>query len=147
MQATHCTSDMVWAAERLGPERLRGAYAWRSLLATGTVIAGGSDFPVESPNPFHGIHAAVTRRPRRGDDPGWQPEQRMTRDEAVRSFTIWNAYASRQERELGSLEPGKRADLIALSDDVFTCPEARIADVRPVLTLVGGEIVLEVAAG
>jgi predicted amidohydrolase YtcJ len=71
----------------------------------------------------------------------------MTRDEAVRSFTIWNAYASRQERELGSLEPGKRADLIALSDDVFTCPEARIADVRPVLTLVGGEIVLEVAAG
>src|SRR5205823_3296799 len=64
MQATHCTSDMAWAAERLGPERLRGAYAWRSLLATGVVIAGGSDFPVESPNPFHGIHAAVTRRPR-----------------------------------------------------------------------------------
>ena len=69
MQPTHCTSDMAWAAERLGPERLRGAYAWRSLLATGVVIAGGSDFPVESPNPFYGIHAAVTRRPRTGDDP------------------------------------------------------------------------------
>ena len=93
MQATHCTSDMAWAAERLGPERLRGAYAWRSLLATGVIIAGGSDFPVESPNPFYGLHAAVTRRPRTGDDPRWQPEQRMTREEAVRSFTSWNAYA------------------------------------------------------
>ena len=70
-----------------GPDRLRGAYAWRSLLATGVGIAGGSDFPVESPNPFHGLHAAVTRRPRSGEDPHWQPEQRMTRDEAVRSFT------------------------------------------------------------
>ena len=140
MQATHCTSDMAWAVERLGPERLRGAYAWRSLLATGVVIAGGSDFPVESPNPFHGIHAAVTRRPR-GDGKGWQPEQRMTRDEAVRSFTTWNAFASRQESELGSLEVGKQADVVVLSDDVFTCAEARIAEIRPVLTLIGGEVV------
>ena len=141
MQATHCTSDMPWAGERLGPERLRGAYAWRSLLATGVVIAGGSDFPVESPNPFHGIHAAVTRRPRTGGDPSWQPEQRMTRSEAVRSFTTWNAFASRQEAELGSLEPGKHADLVVLSHDVFTCPDDHIADIRPVLTLVGGEVV------
>jgi predicted amidohydrolase YtcJ len=141
MQATHCTSDMAWAAERLGPERLRGAYAWRSLLGTGVVIAGGSDFPVESPNPFHGIHAAVTRRPRSGQDPRWQPEQRMTRQEAVSSFTTWNAYASRQEATLGSLEPGKRADLVVLSDDVFTCPEARIPDIRPTLTLLEGEVV------
>jgi predicted amidohydrolase YtcJ len=143
MQATHCTSDLAWAVERLGPERLRGAYAWRSLLATGVVIAGGSDFPVEHPNPFHGLHAAVTRRPRTGDDPGWQPEQRMTRDEAVRSFTGWNAFASRQERDLGSLEPGKRADLVVLSEDVFTCPEAQIAEIRPVLTMIGGEVVYE----
>ena len=141
MQATHCTSDMAWASERLGPERLRGAYAWRSLLATGVVIAGGSDFPVECPNPFYGLHASVTRRPRTGDDPHWQPEQRMTRDEAVRSFTVWNAFASRQEADLGTLEPGKRADLIVLSDDVFTCPEEHIAEIRPVLTLVGGDIV------
>jgi predicted amidohydrolase YtcJ len=141
MQATHCTSDMPWAGERLGPERLRGAYAWRSLLSTGVVIAGGSDFPVESPNPFHGIHAAVTRRPRRGEDPGWQPEQRMTRAEAVRSFTSWNAFASRQEAELGSLEPGKHADLVVLSDDIFTCPDDQIPDLRPVLTLLGGEVV------
>jgi predicted amidohydrolase YtcJ len=146
MQATHCTSDMTWAADRLGPERLRGAYAWRSLLATGVVIAGGSDFPVESPNPFHGIHAAVARRPRSGDDPGWQPEQRMTREEAIRSFTNWNAYASRQERDLGSLEPGKRADLVVLSDDPFTCSVASLPDIRPVLTLVGGEIAFQAAA-
>jgi predicted amidohydrolase YtcJ len=141
MQATHCTSDMAWAGERLGPERLRGAYAWRSLLATGVRIAGGSDFPVESPNPFHGIHASVTRRPRSGENPGWQPEQRMTRAEAVRSFTTWNAFASRQEATLGSLETGKAADLVVLSDDVFACPEERIAEIRPVLTIVGGDIV------
>jgi predicted amidohydrolase YtcJ len=141
MQATHCTSDMAWAVDRLGPERLSGAYAWRSLLATGVVVAGGSDFPVESPNPFHGIHAAVTRRPRSNADRAWQPEQCMTREEAVRSFTTWNAFASRQETELGSLEVGKRADVVVLSEDVFTCDAARIPEIRPTLTLVAGEIV------
>ncbi len=141
MQATHCTSDMEWAEERLGPERLHGAYAWRSLLDTGVPIAGGSDFPVEDANPFLGIHASVTRRPRTGEDRGWPPGQRMTREEAVRSFTSWNAHAAFQEAELGSLEPGKRADLVALSEDVFTCPEARIAEIRPVLTMVGGAVV------
>jgi len=141
MQASHCTSDMEWAAERLGPERLRGAYAWRSLLDTGVVIAGGSDFPVESPNPFHGIYAAVARRPRSGENREWQPEQRMTRAEAVRSFTTWNAYASRQEHSLGSLAVGKLADLVVLSDDVFTCPEDRLKNISPLLTLVAGEIV------
>jgi predicted amidohydrolase YtcJ len=143
MQPTHCTSDMPWAPLRLGAERLPGAYAWRSLLATGTVIAAGSDFPVELPNPFHGIHAAVTRRPRAGPDPGWQPEQRMTRAEAVRAFTAWNAHAAHRERDLGTLEPGKWADLVVCSGDVFTCPEAEIPGIEPVLTLVGGEIVLD----
>lgn len=143
MQATHCTSDMRWVGERLGPDRLRGAYAWRSLLATGTIIAGGSDFPVEDPNPFHGLHAAVTRRPREGDHPGGSPEQRMTRLEAVRSFTSWNAWAAGQEAELGSLEPGKRADVVVLDDDVLTCDEPCIKDVAPLMTMVGGEIVYE----
>ena len=96
---------------------------------------------MESPNPFHGIHAAVTRRPRTNDNHGWQPEQRMTREEAVRSFTTWNAFASRQERDLGSLEVGKQADVVVLSEDVVTCDEVLIPEVRPVLTLVGGEIV------
>jgi predicted amidohydrolase YtcJ len=143
MQPTHCTSDMPWADARLGAERLDGAYAWRSLLRTGTIIAGGSDFPVELPNPFHGIHAAVTRRPRAGPDPSWQPEQRMTRGEAVRAFTLWNAYAAHQEGTLGSLEPGKAADLVVCSADVFACPEMEIASISPVLTLVAGEIVLD----
>lgn len=141
MQPTHCTSDMRWAGERLGPDRLAGAYAWRSVLDSGSYLAGGSDFPVEDANPFHGIHAAVTRAPREGGDPGWQPAQRMTRDEAVRAFTIWNARSIGREAELGSLEPGKRADLIALSEDVFTCPAERIASIAPVLSLVGGAVV------
>jgi len=140
MQPTHCTSDMRWAGERLGPERLAGAYAWRSVLDSGAYIAGGSDFPVEDANPFHGLHAAVTRRPREGDDPGWPLAQRMTREEAVRAFTIWNARSIGRDADQGSLEPGKRADLIALSDDVFTCAEARIAGLAPVLTMVGGVV-------
>lgn len=141
MQPAHCTSDMPWAAERLGAARLRGAYAWRSLLATGVVIPGGSDFPVEDPNPFHGVYAAVTRRPLTGEARGWQPEQRMTREEAVRAFTTWAAYGAHQEAELGSLEPGKRADVVVLSEDVFTCPKTRIKEIVPVMTMVGGEVV------
>jgi hypothetical protein len=141
MQPVHCTSDMPWAPSRLGPERLRRAYAWRSLRATGVVIAGGSDFPVESPNPFHGIHAAVTRRPATGEDPGWQPEERLSRGEAVRAFTTWNALATRQEAERGALLAGRDADLVVCSDDVFTCPAAAIRTIVPVLTLVAGEVV------
>jgi predicted amidohydrolase YtcJ len=144
MQPTHCISDMRWAPGRLGPDRLAGAYAWRSLLATGAIIAGGSDFPVEDANPFHGIHAAVTRAPLGAEGPAWQPDERMTRDEAVRAFTVWNAIASRQESELGTLEPGKRADLVVLSDDVFTCARSRIGTITPVMTMVGGEVVFSV---
>jgi len=143
MQPTHCTSDMRWAGDRLGPERLVGAYAWRSVLDSGAYIAAGSDFPVEDANPFYGIHAAVTRRPREGDDPRWQPAQRMTREEAVRSFTIWNARSIGREAEEGSLEVGKRADLVALSDDVFSCAEETIAGITPTLVMVGGEMVGE----
>ena len=141
MQPTHCTSDMRWAGERLGAERLAGAYAWRSILDSGAYVAGGSDFPVEDANPFYGIHAAVTRRPLEGPDPGWQPEQRMTRAEAVRAFTIWNARSVGREADEGSLEVGKRADLIALSGDVFTCAAQDLAGIRPTLTMVGGEVV------
>jgi len=84
----------------------------------------------------------VTRRPPEGPDPGWSTAERMTRAEAVRAFTTWNAYAARQEADLGSLEPGKRADLVVCSDDVFACPEPAIPAIRPVLTLVGGKVAL-----
>jgi predicted amidohydrolase YtcJ len=133
MQATHCTSDMRWAGERLGSERLPGAYAWRSVLATGTIIANGSDFPVEDANPMHGIHAAVAREP--------QPEQRMTRLEAMRSFTTWNAWAAGQETDVGALSPGQRADLVVLSDDPRTCDAAGIKDIVAMVTMVGGDVV------
>ena len=105
--------------------------------------AAGLYISVTSANPFHGLHAAVTRRPLDGDEPGWQPEQRMTRLEAVRSFTSWNAWAAGQDAELGSLEMGKRADLVVLSDDVLRCEETRIKDVTPVMTMVGGAIAFE----
>jgi predicted amidohydrolase YtcJ len=141
MQPTHCTSDMRWAPGRIGGERLPGAYAWRSLLDTGVVIPGGSDFPVEPPDPLFGIHAAVTRRPRDGDDPGWQPRERMTRLEAVRSFTTWAAYAAFEETVAGSIGAGKRADLVVLDGDPFTCDEQAIAAIPVVMTIVDGDVV------
>ena len=137
----------IWAPERLGPERLAGAYAWRSVLDAGATLAGGSDFPVEDANPFHGIHAAVTRRPLEGGDPGWQPEQRLTRGEAVRAFTIWTARSIGRETEIGSLEPGRWADLVVLSDDVFACDEARLPSITPVLSMLDGEIVRDALRG
>ena len=141
MQPTHCTSDGPWAEERLGPERAKGAYPWRSLLASGVIIAGGSDFPVESPNPLLGIAAAVTRQPARG--PVFHPEQRMTRAEAVRAFTGWAAYAGFDEDVAGALTPGKFADLVVIDRDIFSCPEQEIGQARVLLTVLGGEVVYD----
>jgi predicted amidohydrolase YtcJ len=141
MQPTHCTSDGPWAERRLGPERARGAYAWRSLLDSGVPIAGGSDFPVESPNPLLGIAAAVTRQPAHG--PRFHPEQAMSRTEAVRAFTGWAAYAGFDEDVAGALAPGMFADLVVLDRDIFTCPEDEIARTRVLLTVLGGEVVYD----
>ena len=142
MQPTHCTSDMSWAPARLGAERLRGAYAWHSLLASGCIIPGGSDFPVESPNPLLGFYAAVTRQDRSGNPPGgWNPGERMTREEALRSFTLWGAYAAFQEREKGSLEPGKWADIVVLTDDIMTIEPPKILTTGVVMTIVAGDVV------
>jgi predicted amidohydrolase YtcJ len=147
MQAVHQTSDMYWAQERLGPARLAGAYAWRSLLNTGVIIAGGSDFPVESVDPLLSFHAAVTRQDAKNwPAGGWRPQERMTREEALNHLTIWPAYAAFQERLVGSITPGKLADIVVLSDDIMTMPEEDILKAKVQLTIVGGKIVYDAAA-
>ncbi len=140
MQATHATSDKNMAQDRLGEVRIQGAYAWRKLLDAGTIIANGSDFPVESPNPFFGLHAAVTRQDHNNQPPGgWFPEERMTLPEALASFTVDAAYAGHQEDLLGTLEPGKKADFIVLDRDLFTIPAEEIWQIEAVQTWVNGE--------
>ncbi len=142
MQPTHCTSDMPWAGDRLGPERVRGAYVWHSLRMTGVVIPCGSDAPVESVSPLLGIYAAVTRQDTHGQPAaGWSPEERLTRSEALRGFTIWPAFASFTENILGTLEVGKWADLVVLDRDVMQVPAAEIPATRVVTTVVGGALV------
>ncbi|MDQ6688893.1 MAG: amidohydrolase [Gemmatimonadota bacterium] len=144
MQATHQTSDMRWAEARLGPARIRGAYAWRSLLNTGVVVPNGTDFPVEEVNPLLTFHAAVTRQDPTGSPAGgWYPEQKMTREEALQSMTIWPAYAGFQEAMLGSLTPGKYADFVVLDRDIMRIPETEILGTRVTSTWIGGKRVYE----
>jgi predicted amidohydrolase YtcJ len=142
MQPTHATSDMPWAQARLGPGRIRGAYAWQTFLHLGVHIPAGSDFPVESPNPIRGLYAATTRENENGLPPGgWFPDQRMSREEALRSFTIEGAYAAFEERKKGSLVPGKLADLVMLSGDPMKVPQRQMLQLRVTMTIVGGRIV------
>jgi predicted amidohydrolase YtcJ len=144
MQATHQTSDMRWAESRVGPERIRGAYAWRSLLNTGVIIPNGTDFPVEEVNPLLTFHAAVTRQdPTNWPAGGWYPEQKMTRQEALQSMTIWPAYAGFQESVLGSLTPGKYADFVVLDRDIMQVPDTEILGARVISTWIGGKRVYE----
>ena len=144
MQATHQTSDMRWAEARVGPERIRGAYAWRSLLNTGVVIPNGTDFPVEEVNPLLTFHAAVTRQdPTNSPAGGWYPEQKMTREEALQSMTIWPAYAGFQEKILGSLTPGKYADFVVLDRDIMRVPDTEILGAHVISTWVGGKAVYQ----
>jgi predicted amidohydrolase YtcJ len=144
MQATHQTSDMGWAEARVGPQRIRGAYAWRSLLNTGVVIPNGTDFPVEEVNPLLTFHAAVTRQnPSNQPAGGWYPEQKMTREEALQSMTIWPAYAGFQEAILGSLTPGKYADFVILDRDIMQVPDTEILGTRVISTWIGGKRVYE----
>ncbi|MEP6715349.1 MAG: amidohydrolase family protein, partial [Terriglobia bacterium] len=141
MQPTHATSDMPWAEARLGPARLKGAYAWQTFMHLGVHVPSGSDFPVEKTNPILGLYAAITRQDVSGQPSGgWMPAQRMTREEALRSWAREGAFAAFEENRKGSLETGKMADFIMLSDDVMTMPAADIWKARVTLTVVGGRI-------
>ena len=144
MQAVHQSSDMAWASNRIGYARTLGAYAWRSLLNTGVIIPNGSDFPVERVNPLYSFHAAVSRQDDNNWPPGgWFPEQKMTREEALESMTIWPAYAGFQEHLMGSLTPGKYADFVILDQDIMTVPVEQILGTQVIATYIGGLAVYE----
>jgi hypothetical protein len=145
MQPTHATSDMPWVPARIGAERAAaGAYVWRKLMASGATIASGSDFPVEEANPMLGFYAAITRQDPQGQPPGgWMPDERMTRDEALASFTVNAAFAAHAEKDLGTIEPGKLADFVVLSRDIMRVPAPEILSTRVMRTVVAGEVVFE----
>ncbi len=144
MQASHQSSDMYWAGSRVGHSRLLGAYAWRSLLDGGVIIPNGSDFPVEPVNPLISFHSSVTRQDADGwPAGGWFPAQQMTRDEALKSMTIWPATAAFQETLVGSLAPGKLADFVVLDQDIMTVAPERILNTRVLATYLGGRAVYE----
>ncbi len=144
MQPTHATSDMNMAEQRVGAERIKGAYAWRTFLKQHSRIACGSDFPVESSNPFFGIHAAVTRQDAKGlPAGGWYANEALTVKEALRCFTLDAAYAGHQEDSIGSLEKGKWADFILVDRDIFTVPPASLHATTVLQTWVAGRQVFE----
>ncbi len=144
MQATHATSDKNMAQGRLGKERILGAYAWRKLLNANAVIAAGSDFPVESPNPFYGLHASITRQDHNNSPQGgWFAEEKMTPLEAFRSFTVDAAYSGHQEEIIGSLATGKKADFVLLEQNLFEMPEQDIWQMTVEKTWVNGKLVYQ----
>ena len=141
MQPTHCTSDMAWAENRVGPQRIKGAYAWQSLLKTGVHLPLSSDFPGETLNPFYGIYAAVTRQTPDGKPPGgWYPEQRLTLEQALRGYTIEGAYSEFEENSKGSIETGKLADFTVISGDITKALPQKILSIKVLKTIVGGNV-------
>jgi len=144
MQPYHAIDDGRWAEKRIGHERARSSYAWRSMLDAGAVLAFGSDWPVAPLDPLLGVYAAVTRATLDGRNPGgWFPEQRLTVEEALRAYTQGSAYAAFEEKDQGTISPGKLADVVVLSEDLFRIPPERIKDARVEITIVGGRIVYD----
>ena len=144
MQPSHAISDLFFAPSRLGKERLAGAYAWQSLLKSGAIVAGGSDAPVERGEPMIEFYAAVARKSIKGESQdGWHPEQAVTREQALKMFTMSPAYAAFEEQDKGSIEVGKLADLTVLSKDIMKIPEPEILTTQCVMTVIGGEIAHE----
>ena len=142
MQPTHATSDMPWAEDRVGPQRIVGAYAWRQLRDSGARLALGSDFPVESVDPRLGLYAAATRTDAQGlPAGGWHPQEKLTAFEALRGFTLDAAYAGFAEAEVGSLAAGKRADFVLLKEDPLAIDPAKLRDLTVQATYVDGRAV------
>ncbi len=140
MQPVHATSDMNMAEDRLGKARLKGAYAWQTFLNQGTVVAAGSDFPVELANPFHGLHAAITRQNHQNSpEDGWLPEEKLSRIQAFDAFTLSAAYAAHQEKIIGNLEAGKYADFIIVDQDIFNIEVNKIWQTKVLETWVAGQ--------
>ncbi|RFS13963.1 amidohydrolase [Emticicia sp. C21] len=140
IQATHATSDMYWAEERLGNERVKTAYAFQDLLKQNGVIANGSDFPVEHVNPLFGFHSAVVRQDDKNyPDGGFQMENALSREQALKAMTIWSAYANFEEKERGSIENGKMADFVILEADIMKEPKEKLRNIKVSNTFVGGE--------
>jgi predicted amidohydrolase YtcJ len=144
IQPSHAISDLFFAPARLGMDRLADAYPWQSFLKSGCIIAGGSDAPVERGEPMIEFYAAVARKSIKGEsDEGWHPEQAVSREQALKMFTIWAAYAAFEEKDKGSIEPGKLADFTVLSQDIMRIPEPEILKTRAAMTVIGGETVFD----
>jgi predicted amidohydrolase YtcJ len=142
MQPPHATSDMPWAEDRVGPERIKGAYAWRSFLDAGVRVPLNSDFPGETLNPFYGMYAAETRQTPGGNPAGgWYPEQCLTREEVLHAYTVESAYSGFEEHMKGQIKPGMLADFIVISHDIMTIPSKTLLSVKVEKTYVGGELV------
>jgi hypothetical protein len=140
VQPTHATSDMYWAENRLG-ERVTGAYAYKTLLDKAGLVALGTDFPVEDVSPFLTFYAAVARKDTKGfPKEGFQMEEALSREEAMKGMTIWAAYSNFEEKEKGSIEPGKFADFVIYSKDMMTVPLQEIPDIRAEQTFVNGVV-------
>ena len=140
IQPTHATSDMYWAEDRVGPDRIKGAYAYKTLLNKAGIVALGTDFPVERVNPMHTFYAAVARKDLENyPEGGYRMEEALSREETLRGMTIWAAYSNFEEGEKGSIENGKFADFVVLDRNIMKVPEDDIPNTKVLATFVNGE--------